>query len=142
LTISAWGAWNDAELTQSFPANSAAFGLSGDRLPYSSRFSANVSVDEEFPLFSRATGFIGGAVNYVGSRMGEFTSSAQRTEFPAYATTELRAGMRLDDWTVHLFVNNLTDRRGVLYGGLGSNVPMAYFIIQPRTAGLSIDRKF
>jgi hypothetical protein len=78
----------------------------------------------------------------VGAREGEFTSSAEREDLPAFARTDLQAGAKYGAWTVNFFINNFADRRGVLAGGLGSYPPFAYSYIQPRTAGLSIVRTF
>jgi hypothetical protein len=41
-----------------------------------------------------------------------------------------------------LFVNNVSDRRGALSGGLGTRNPVAFLYIQPRTAGVSLARVF
>jgi outer membrane receptor protein involved in Fe transport len=146
LTIAAWVAWNDAALTEAFPATSTAaggaYGADGDRLPYSSRFSGNLSLQQELTFTSRVSGFVGGALSYVGARVGEFTSSPQRSTFPGYAQANLRTGAKFEAWTVSLFVNNVADKRGLVYGGLGSANPSAYFYITPRTAGLSVARAF
>jgi len=142
LTVSAWAAWNDAVLTQSFPQNSSLYGVSGDRLPYSSRFSGSLSLEQDFPLWGRSTGFLGGTLSYVGARQDVFTGTPQRQPLPAYAKTDLKAGVKYDSWTLNLFVNNLTDRRGVLDGGLGTFPPFAFYYIQPRTAGFSVARSF
>lgn len=147
LTLSGWVSWNDAELTEDLPDGSAAIGLEGDRLPYSSRFSGNLSVDQEFPLAGNWSGFVGGSVSYVGERQGIFSPSylvpPQRQSFGAYAKTDLRAGFTGGDWTISVFLNNVTDRRGVLRGGLDNLlVPTAFNYIQPRTFGLSLSRTF
>jgi len=148
LSITGWVVWNDAELTEGFPASSTAgggaYGADGDRLPYSARFSGNLALREEIPLTGRLTGFLGGSASYVGNRIGEFTSTPTRAEFPGYAQFDFLGGVKWDDWTVNLFVNNLADKRGVLYGGPGSqgSPPFAYFYIQPRTAGLSLTKNF
>jgi iron complex outermembrane receptor protein len=144
LTISALVALNDAKLTQPFPPTSTASGQSGDRLPYSSKFSANVAFDEEVPLTGAVTGFLAGSLSYVGNRDGVFGSplAPQRQVFPAYAQTDLRAGVRVDSWTVNLFANNIADKRGVLTGGLGTTFPYAFTYIQPRTLGLSASKTF
>ncbi len=145
LTIEWVGAWNDAELTDALPAGNA-YGVSGDRLPYGSRFSGSLSIDAEFGLTSDMTGFVGGAVSYVGRRLGTFTGStgvpAPRQELPAYAQTHLRAGVRRGEWDVILFANNLFDRRGLLIGGLDAFPPSSYIYIQPRTIGLSASKRF
>ncbi len=142
LTLAAWVTFSDAALKQSFPTTSSAYGVSGDSLPYSSRFSANLSLHQEFPVTGLLRGFWGGSVSYVGSREGEFTSSAVRQDLPAFARSDLQAGAKYAAWTVNFFINNLADKRGVLAGGLGSYPPFAFSYIQPRTAGLSVVRTF
>jgi hypothetical protein len=142
LTVGAWVAWGEAKLTQAFPNTSTAYGAVGDRLPYSSRLSGNVSARQDFPLTNRVTGFVGGSVSYVGDREGEFTSSAMRQNLPSFARTDLQAGVKYASWTVNLFVNNVADRRGLLTGGLGSYPPFAFSYIQPRIAGLSVVKTF
>ncbi len=142
LTLAAWVTFSDADLKESFPTTSSAYGVSGDNLPYSSRFSGNLSLHQEFPVTGLLKGFWGGSVSYIGSRLGEFTSSAVRQELPAFARTDLQAGAKYAAWTVNLFINNLADKRGVLAGGLGSYPPFAYSYIQPRTVGLSVVRTF
>jgi iron complex outermembrane receptor protein len=142
LTVAAWVAWNDAVLTADFPAGSTSFGADGDRLPTSSQFSGNFSLEQEFSLIGSATGFLGGSVSYVGDREGPFSQSAQRQAFPAYAKVDLRAGVRYDSWTVNLFANNVADKRALLTGGIGAFYPNNFTVIQPRAVGLSIARTF
>jgi outer membrane receptor protein involved in Fe transport len=146
LTMSAWAAWNDATLTDDFPANSSVLGGSGDRLPYSSRFSGNFSLEQEFSITGNVTGLVGGAVSYQSERKGPFASiaslSPERQSLPAYATTDVHVGLRFDTWTANIFVNNVTDKRAILSGGIGTNLPFAFNYIQPRTAGLSLAKSF
>jgi len=142
FTAAAWVTWNEAVLTQDVPLASSVYGIAGDRLPDSSRFSANLALDEEFSLTGRMTGFVGGTLSYVGGREGIFTTTPERAYFPPYAKTDLRAGVKFDTWALNLYVNNLTDRRGVLSGGFGTDNPVAFFYIQPRIAGLSVTKTF
>jgi outer membrane receptor protein involved in Fe transport len=147
LTINAWVALEDAKLTQDLPPTSTVYGASGDRLPYTPRFSGNVSLQQDFPITKDVTGFVGGAVSYVGDRIAEFTAASPpaippRQDLPAYARTDLRAGTKYESWTVNLFVNNVTDRRGLLAGGLANYPPWAFVVIQPRTAGVSVSKTF
>jgi len=145
LTFTLWTAFNDAKLTAALPtgvAGVSSYGIAGDRLPYSARFSGNASVEDEFPLAGKATGFVAAAVSYVGARQDVFSTTAARQDLPAYAKTDVRGGVRYEGWTVNLFVNNLTDRRGLLTGGVGTLNPEAFYYIQPRTAGLSVSRSF
>jgi iron complex outermembrane recepter protein len=146
MRIGIWGVWNEAVLTQPFPTASSAYGVAGDRLPYSSRWSGHLSLDEQFPLTSRVNANVGASLSYVGNRLGQFTSPPPaippRQHYPSYAETDIHAGLTMDSWTGNLFVNNLADKRGILRGGLGDFPPFAFTYIQPRTVGISIGRKF
>ncbi len=137
LTVSAWTAWDDAVLTEA-----TAYGAAGDRLPNSSRFSANLALRQEFPLTSTVTGFVSGSESYIGSRQGVFVSAPPRQNYPAYAKTDLQAGARCRSWTLTLFANNVMDRRGLLSGGIGSLNSNDFYVIQPRTIGLSLSKTF
>lgn len=141
LSTGAWVSWNDSVLTRDMPSNSLSYGVSGDRLPFSSRFSANVSVDYAAPL-GRATASIGATETYVGERLGAFVSTPQRQVYPAYAKTDFRASLVFDSWTWNVYANNAFDRRGIVGGGLGSYFPNAFVVIQPRTVGTSVALAF
>ena len=146
LTITAWVAWNEAVLTADLPPHSSAYGLSGDRLPYTPRISGNLALDEEFPLTSTLRGFVGGSLSYVGNRENDFATAATvaRLELPSYTQENLRAGVHYDTWTASFFVNNLSDQRGVLVRPLilAATAEFAANYIQPRTVGLSISKTF
>jgi iron complex outermembrane receptor protein len=142
MTISAWVDYDDAVLTEAFPKTATVYGAPGDRLPDSSKFSGNISPQQEFPFWGDMTGFLGATVSYVGDRVSLFQSTAVRQVFPAYAQTDLRAGTRFGSWTANFFVNNVADRRGVLDGGRGYLIPYAYYYIRPRTIGLNISKAF
>jgi outer membrane receptor protein involved in Fe transport len=142
LTIAGWAEFNDAVLTEALPANGPTYGAPGDRLPYSSRFSGNVSIEQQFPITAQVSGFVGATESYVGAREDLFSGSAQRQNLPAYAKTDLRAGAKYELWTASLFVTNATDKRGILTGGLGTNIPYGFEYITPRTIGLWLSRNF
>ena len=145
-TLSAWVAWNDAELTRDLPLHSSAYGVSGDRLPYSSRFSGNLAADQEFPIAGQWIARGGASLSYVGPRVGIFQVTPQRQIFGGYTRLDLHGGLRYSTWTADLFANNLTDRRAPLTGGLDAPNSYAsaqsFIYIQPRTVGLSISKSF
>jgi outer membrane receptor protein involved in Fe transport len=148
LSIAAWAAWNVAELTQDLPAG-APGASSGDRLPFSSRFSGYLTLDQEFALTSSITGFLGGSVSYTSNRKGNFGASplfggnGERQTYPGYAKADVRVGARYDSWTINLFVNNVTDKRAEIGGGLGGFFgPNSFVLIQPLTVGLSLSKSF
>ncbi len=139
LAVTAWGAWNDAELTQDLPSSSAVVGVKGDALPFSTPYSASLSVQQDFPLLGSWSGFVGGQDVYVGRRLGEFTSPpAVRQTYTSYMKADLRAGAKSGPWTLNLFANNVADSRGVLSGGAGSYLPYAFRYLHPRTVGISV----
>jgi iron complex outermembrane recepter protein len=141
LTLGGWVSFNDAKLTQNLPSASTAYGHAGDPLPDAARFSASVSAEQSFPIVGSVNGFVGGQTNYVGYRQGGFTSAANlpRPYTPAYAQTDLRAGVRYETWTVRLFATNVADKRGIV----GVNFDMPYVdYIQPRTIGVSVVKTF
>ena len=142
LTISTWGAWNVAELSENFPVSSTVHGVDGDRLPFSSRFSGNFAVDQEFSLFGGLMGVVGADLSYVGDRVGIFTASGVRERFPSYTKLDARIGTRSGSWETNLYVNNATDRRGLINGGAGNLYPNTYAYIQPRTYGVSLMKSF
>jgi iron complex outermembrane recepter protein len=140
LTLSAWVAWSEAELTESVPS---IFANSGARLPNTPRVSGNFSLNEDFPIVANIVGFVGGMVSYVGNREDIFsTQSAQRQYLPAYAKTDLRTGIKYDTWTANFYVNNVADKRGVITGGIGNAIPTSFYLIQPRTIGLTVSKSF
>lgn len=138
LTVAAWGTFDNAVLTQAFPANSTVTGAPGDRLPITARFSGNVSVQEEFPLGNDTTGFVGGQFSYVGDRDGLFVAAPPRQIYPAYTKTDLRAGVKYDSWTINLYANNVADRRGIL--NTVDFFPNEVIYLQPRTVGLNVSK--
>jgi outer membrane receptor protein involved in Fe transport len=142
LMMAAWVAYNNATLTEAFPTSSQTYGADGDRLPYSSQFSGNLSLDQDFQLGGNLIAIVGGSLSYVGERFSYFTATPIRQRLPAYAQTDLHGGVRYEDWAVNLSVNNVTDRRGVLTGGLGSINELSFNYIQPRTIGLSLSKTF
>jgi iron complex outermembrane recepter protein len=146
LTLSGWVTFDNAVLTQPLPASSVVYGQPGERLPYSSRYSAYLAAEQQFPLTGRFTGTLGADVNYVGDREGVFTSSppspATRQVYPGYVKADVHSGLKWEAWAANLYVDNLTDRRALLTGGIGTFNPSSFAIIQPRTVGLMISRTF
>jgi len=142
LTISGWLDYDEAVLTSVFPATATVYGAVGDRLPNNSKYSASLSVEQDFPLGPRATGFVGAQAYYVGERFGLFRPTAERQVFPAYTQTDLNAGVKSGSWSATAYINNVADVRGVLNGGLGYLVPTAFYYMTPRTVGINLAKVF
>lgn len=148
LSIKMWGAYTDATLRDSFQSD-AVFAAKGDRLPYSSKYSGRFSMDYTAAISDEVTGSIGGSVTYVGNRKGEFVFAQDvanlRQTYPGYAQVDVNAGLEFSQWTVNLFVQNLTDKRGLNGGGFYNQTSFNdnwFNFTQPRTVGLNIAYNF
>jgi outer membrane receptor protein involved in Fe transport len=142
LSVAGWVAFNESKLTD-IPASSGLATYLGQALPFSPKWSGNLSIDQDFPVGASVTGFAGAAVTYLGSREDAFTGGGQdRLVFPAYTKTDLHAGAKYGDWTVRLYANNVTNRRGIINGGPSTLIPNSYYFITPRVIGLQVTRKF
>lgn len=137
-------AYTDAELTTD--TDPLAVGaLDGDVLPFTPEFVLGVSADYEAAINDKVSGYLGGTLRYQTEQTGDF-SPAGRTEFPDYASIDMRTGLQFDNYAVEIFVRNLTDVQGYTSGGTPSgNVPpnvVSAGIIRPRTVGLSLTADF
>lgn len=155
LSVSSWISWNQAELAEDVPANSIVAGAKGDPLPFSSEFSASASIEYDFPV-GQYTATVGGDFSLVDDRAGnlvpeqvldfdtfELVPGPSREEYGSYEKIDLRANLEMEDWNVGVFINNVSDERGVLGGGVGSFISdTAFTVVQPRTVGLSVSKTF
>lgn len=144
--LSATGTWSRAELAEDFPPTSTgALGREGDRLPFSPRRSGSLSVNQDISLPNGWEAMWGVSLSYVGDRAGPFTApslAGRRERFDSYSKVDARVGVRVADWALSLYVNNLTDERGLVNGGLGAFIPVFYNFIPPRSAGLTLQKDF
>ncbi|MFT3755474.1 MAG: TonB-dependent receptor [Pseudoxanthomonas sp.] len=144
-TLGLSAAFTDASLEQNLP--NGTYGLKGDRLPYSPKFSSALNVNKDFPLGS-LYGFVGGGVTYVGEREAGFSTSStvRRYDMPAYTTVDLRAGIEADAWTLTVYLKNAGDEYGFLSGTARNATTgqslYASNLIQPRTLGASFAVRF
>lgn len=146
VLISGWVVMNDAELTADLPTNtlgSGGYGVKGDSLPFSAKWSGNLSVDLETPVTDQITGRLGGSMSYVGQRLGIFggSSTAVRYNLPSYTSFDVHAGLEYEDWALNIYCNNLSNEPGVINRGVGS-VGQFVSVIRPRTFGVSLSKTF
>ena len=148
LTISMWGTYVDATLREGFLSD-AIFARKGDRLPFSSKYSGRLGVNYETSLSDDVKGSIGLSATYVGNRKGEFVYDASvadmRETYPSYTQIDMNAGLVFGNWDVKLFVQNLTNKRGVIGGGFYNQTSFNenwFNYSQPRTVGLNVAYTF
>jgi len=147
LTIALQYSYTNAVLTQDLPTGSS-YGPKGFPLPYSTKNSAGVSINQDIRLTNDWTGFVGGSANYIGAVPQEFTGdpTQPRIVYPGYTQLNFHLGTRHDTWLMNLYLNNATNRLGVIgiTNWYSLNTPYGYTatIIQPRTIGVSVAKSF
>jgi outer membrane receptor protein involved in Fe transport len=143
----------DAKLVSDIPGVAGATvlnGKAGDRLPYSAKFTANISLQQDFDLSEHVSAFVGGNLSYVGQRFSEFTSTAAsavrpRISMPAYTVVDLRFGASFKDVgiQVNAYVRNLFGARGVVTAtNRNGAVPPNAVFLQPTTYGVTLAKSF
>lgn len=140
-------AYTDARLTEDAPGVN---GRDGDQLPNVPKWSAALSVDQDFNLTGNLTGFVGGGVHYVGVRESGFVTGSpadfERPLLPAYTTVDLRTGLNYQHYSLELYAKNVGDRRG--FNNIdsmalsGFQAPFTASVVQPRTVGFLLVAKY
>ena len=153
LSISPNFTYTDAVLTQDLPAPTSAVtplaGLAGDELPYTSKYSGNLNVQQNFNLTDMWSVYVGANYSYVGDRLSAFRTnspSAPRPRFdlPGYGLFDMQAGLSWNEvWRLNLYGRNLGDKRGVIAATNrnGTAQPVVNFT-QPRTIGFDVEYNF
>jgi iron complex outermembrane receptor protein len=133
LTLTGSATYVDAYLSSPAPGVRAN---PGDRLPDTSKWSANASAQYETRVTNTLNGFIRGEANYVGDRWNNFRAigAPRAVLMDPYTTLTLRLGLSHDNWTAALFGTNLTNRHVVL---LNSGTTYRE-VAAPRTIGLNV----
>jgi iron complex outermembrane recepter protein len=142
MTIDGWVAYNDAKLTEDYPASAFLIAEDGDRLPYSGKWSGSLSLNQEFHLASDTKLRLSGSVSFVDDRLGQFRNSPIRQVYDDYTTVDLNAELTRGNWSANVYVTNLTDSRGELSGGLDNVNVNLFTYVRPRSIGLSLARAF
>jgi iron complex outermembrane recepter protein len=146
LTLTGTVTYDDAALTENAPPNTF-YGVKGDRLPYSARWTGTADGQYTVPVTGQASAFLGGDVLYLGDRLSDFVANSSQTRFnlAGFTTVDLRTGADWKNWVFTVFARNVGDRRGIesVRAEVASNrAPYAASIVTPRTIGASIAAKF
>jgi outer membrane receptor protein involved in Fe transport len=149
LTLSANGAYVEANLTENTPA--LLGGKSGDRLPFSSPFTGSLNADYTHlvPGGAGAMGdmrvFAGGTVQFTGRRRSDFNATFGQTSLPSYTALDLRAGIEVRGYRVTLYAKNVTDERGILSFAAPGGAPAGAAqlgLMRPRSVGVALSASF
>jgi outer membrane receptor protein involved in Fe transport len=151
LTLSAGGAYNDAELTQTCCGGA----IKGQQLPYTPKFKGNVTARYTFPLF----GWDGHAQASVLFQTDAYAALRARDiqlvgNMPGYASADFSIGGVHKNLSAELFIKNAFDERGQVNrstpctisvcAAAYPGVPPAVYVnvIQPLTVGIRFGQKF
>lgn len=148
LTLDAWYSYVDATLREEF-VDANFYAVKGDRLPYSSKHSARFAADYEMAVNANLTTHFGASATYVGQRKGEFVPFEEvaplRATYPGYVQFDLNASAEFDAFKISAFVQNVTNKHGVIGGGFWNQTtynPNYFNFAQPRTIGLNAEVNF
>jgi len=148
LTLSGWWSYIDATLREAF-VDANFYALKGDRLPFSSKNSGRFSFDYQTGVAEDTELTFGGSATYVGRRRGEFVPfegvAPLRANYPGYVQFDVNAALNIRNWTLSAYVQNLTNKRGVIGGGFWNNTNYNanwFNYAQPRTVGINAEVKF
>ncbi|MFC4311615.1 TonB-dependent receptor [Steroidobacter flavus] len=136
--------WNDLTMDSEMVSGGVALFDKGDRLTYSPEYTLGLSADYAFPLGRNSfEGIVSASANYTSAVESRGIVGGVRTVTPSDSMTMARVSFSINapnDWTVTLFVDNLTDENGSPakldnYSNWGIRV-------RPRTVGAQLEYRF
>lgn len=111
----------------------------GDRLPLAPRHRATASVESSWLAgLSLVRGML--SVRAVSSQFLRGDEANNMTPLPGYAVADLRLALERQHFALDLSIDNLLDRRYLLYGVYGENPKGAYGAPPPATAAVRVER--
>ncbi|MDB5455664.1 MAG: TonB-dependent receptor [Caulobacter sp.] len=136
--------YTDARLTADQVTNTAiGVGLKGERLPTVPKLAATAAVERRWALPSGAELSTRLDASYAGVAWGAFNASnVNYLKAGGYATFGATLGLSQGDWRADLTVDNLLDRAGKAQAARNTAGPVEIFGIAPRTARLTVERRF
>lgn len=142
LRVDVGGSWIQAELTKDAPAINA---FTGNRLPGSPEYNANLGLQYEFSLANH-NGFLRVDSVYVGDYYGAVqTPPAGSIPAGDYVKVDASVRVGLGDFDITVFVRNLTNEDAFTFRG-GSNPaaanPFRGYLLRPRTVGIQLGYNF
>jgi iron complex outermembrane receptor protein len=147
LTLNATAAFVNAELTTD-QANSTILitgstGLAGDEFPNVPKVSGSASAEYVWPLTDGIDGLVRADYAYSGESASRFRPTYIYYEKQGdYGYVNLRGGVEGEDWGAYLFVNNLTNKVGLMSVTSSLNNTKQAVSLTPRTVGVTVRRRF
>lgn len=121
LTVGANATWLDAKLDDDVDIGVTV--PAGSRLPLSPEFKGSMYAQADFPVNwgSANNAWVRLQWSYTGDMLNQVEpltiddGPAPQILQPSYNIGDLRFGLDSDDWSLQLFINNITDERAVLF---------------------------
>ncbi|WP_426165691.1 TonB-dependent receptor [Sandarakinorhabdus sp. DWP1-3-1] len=155
------GAYTDAKLlddTVSGGGMNLTGGIAGDQLPYTPKWSANISSDYEWSIGNDAVAYVGANIRMMGDQTAGFNAAYtaafnRRINIDSYSVVDLRAGVNIGRVSLAVYARNVTDAYGVVAAGDypfavppalgGAGIPLlTASTIRPRTIGGTVGFRF
>ncbi len=152
LTITAGGSWQNARLTQDSPAAIADpttpefdpnAGLKGDHIPNVPKWQFSANAQYFWPIGRDMEGLFRLDWSYRGKTANQLRpTSPFYVPLDSYSLVNVRAGITWNDWRAIVFATNLFDKRAQVDAIRAQQDPLAFLTVRPRTAGVTLSRKF
>jgi iron complex outermembrane receptor protein len=144
LNVSFNGAYTDATLKDDTPAQVG--GLTGDRLPFTPKYSLGANADYRWALSDSTNAYLGASLRSLSDQPAAFdfafrSANGRQRYLDAYEVLDMQAGVEFGRYRIEIYGKNLTDSRGQTAFDEPGNVPLgqgAAAIIRPRTLGISL----
>lgn len=148
LSFSLNGAYTNAKLKDDTPPQVG--GLSGDRLPYTPKYSIGANADYEWELGGETTAYVGASIRSLSKQPAAYdfafrSANGRQRYLPAYEVVDLRAAVDFGQYSLELYAKNLTDSEGKTSLEAPANIPLGAAgtgVIRPRTIGVTLTAGF
>jgi len=148
LVFSLNGAYTNAKLKDDTPPQVG--GLSGDRLPYTPKYSIGANADYEWALGGETTAYVGASLRSLSKQPAGFdfafrSANGRQRYLPSYEVVDLRAGLDFGRYSLEVYAKNLFDSEGKTSLEVPGNIPLGAAgtaVIRPRTIGATLTAGF
>ncbi|MEZ5713400.1 MAG: TonB-dependent receptor [Sphingobium sp.] len=134
LTLDLGGSYNVAKLD-----GDSSLGASGTKLPGSADYQITAGLQYDFAL-AGYDGFIRGDYSYQSEFKSKIAEPDDALKAGGYGMLNMSAGMTFNDFSVNVFVKNLTNQDDITWLQ-SANYP-SYYRLRPRTAGFNVAYRF
>ncbi len=138
LTVHGAFSWLDTKITRVITPTSDV--IRGDELAFAPGFQANLRARYEWPLASGMTAHVMPHLAYSANSYSDIIT-INRDKIDGWVMFGLTAGVRTDDWSAELYVDNLTDERAEISRSFVYDRERVTYA-RPRTVGVRVAYDF